>query len=312
MRIALLGASSQIAKDLVRSFAAASDDALTLFARRPEVVSQWLQGLGLPDRYAVAPIQSFGGQEDFDAVINCVGVGAPAQTVAMGSSILDVTLQYDEMVLAYLKQRPDCKYLSLSSGAAYGSNFEKPASNDTVASFPINHLSPQDWYGLAKFYAEARHRALPQRSIVDLRIFSYFSHTQDLDARFLMTDILRSIRDQTLLQTSSDYMVRDYILPADFYQLVRLMLDAAPVNLAVDCYSLAPVDKPTLLSAMQSHFGLHYQSLPGVAGVNASGNKTHYYSLNRRLKEFGYQPRYSSLDGILHEVSLFFKKMAIP
>jgi hypothetical protein len=40
-------------------------------------------------------------------------------------------------------------------------------------------------------HAEAKHRALFNFSIVDVRVFNYFSHTQDMNARFLITDNLR-------------------------------------------------------------------------------------------------------------------------
>lgn len=49
----------------------------------------------------------------------------------MDNSIFDVTLRFDEMVLNYLKNHPACRYLFLSSGAAYGSGFNEPANRDT-------------------------------------------------------------------------------------------------------------------------------------------------------------------------------------
>ena len=72
----------------------------------------------------------------------------------MGAAILDVTLAYDEMALKYVRQHPDFRYIFLSSGAAYGSGFEAPATVNTKASIAINSLKPQDWYGVAKLYAE--------------------------------------------------------------------------------------------------------------------------------------------------------------
>jgi hypothetical protein len=87
-------------------------------------------------------------------------------------------------------------------------------------------------------------------------------------------------------------------------QLVRCLLDAPRHNGPVDCYSLGAVDKPTLLKAMHEHFGLRYEiAEPGTqVAVNATGAKPHYYSLNRQAEQFGYRPRYSSLDGVLEEI----------
>lgn len=299
MHIAILGATSQIAKDLILSFSVEADKRLHLFARRPDEVRQWLQSLGLAARYLVDDFTAF-AQHEFDAVMNFVGVGNPAQAVAMGNTIFDVTLRFDELVLDYLQTHPNCRYLFLSSGAAYGSNFTEPANRDTPACIDLNHLKPQDWYGVAKLHAECRHRAHPDLAIIDIRVFNYFSHTQDMSARFLITDILRAIRDNRVLQTSSDFMVRDYLHPSDFYGLVTALLKAPAGNAAVDCYSLAPVDKPTLLATMQEKFGLRFE-INQTASVNATGSKPHYYSQNQRATEFGYQPTKTSLQGIVQE-----------
>ncbi len=301
MRIAVLGATSQIAKDLVLSFAAQSSHELVLYARRPEIVSQWLTSGGLAGQYAVTDFTAFSADEHFDAILNFVGVGNPAQAAAMGASIFDVTLKYDEMALDYVRQHPNCRYIFLSSGAAYGSSFDEPVGVNTKAVIAINNLQPQDWYAVAKLHAECRHRSLPQLPIVDIRVFNYFSRSQDMEARFLMTDIVRAIRDKAVLQTSSEYIVRDFLHPADFYQLVSVLLMAPATNAAVDCYSRAPIDKPTLLAAMQEKFGLQYEITEATAGINATGSKPHYYSLNTRAADFGFQPDFTSLQGVLQE-----------
>lgn len=300
MKIAILGATSQIARDLISSCAARAGKRLHLFARRPEEVTKWLGSVGLAECYPVDDFQEF-AEHEFDAVINFVGVGNPAQAVAMGNTIFDVTLRFDEMVMEYLQRRPACRYLFLSSGAAYGSVFKEPAKRDTPAVVSINDLAPHEWYGVAKLHAECRHRAHPELPIIDIRVFNYFSRTQDLDARFLVTDMLRAIRDKTVLKTSPDYIVRDFLHPSDFYNLVSALLSAPPANVAVDCYSRAPIDKPNLLAAMQERFGLRYEVAEATASVNATGGKPHYYSLNTRAADFGYQPRLTSLEGVLQE-----------
>lgn len=307
MRIAILGATSQIAKDLILSFAVNNQHELVLFARRPDAVTQWLKQVNLAQRYTTAGFAAFTSDEHFDAVLNFVGVGNPAQAAAMGAAIFDVTLKYDEMALAYVQQHPVCRYIFLSSGAAYGSSFETPADANSKAVIDINHLQPQDWYGVAKLHAECRHRALPQLPIVDIRVFNYFSHTQDIEARFLITDIVRAIRDKIVLKTSADYVVRDYLHPSDFYQLISVML-AAPLktNTVVDCYSLAPIDKPTLLNSMREKFQLEFE-LYDSAGLNATGGKPHYYSLNSLAADFGYRPTLTSLESVLVETTVIFQ-----
>lgn len=310
MSIAILGATSQLAKDLIQSFAANSNRDLVLFARRPEAVMQWLADIGLVDRYTVANFAAFNTDQHFDAILNFVGVGNPAQAAAMGASIIDVTLRYDELALSYVRQNPDCRYIFLSSGAAYGSSFDAPIAADTKATVPINHLQPQDWYGVAKMHAECRHRALTLLPIVDIRVFNYFSRTQDLDARFFITDIMRAIRDKTVLTTSADYIVRDFIHPSDFYNLVNAILTAPAANAVVDAYSKAPVDKPTLLVALQMKFNLQYEIVQMGAGVNATGNKTYYYSGNTRAAGFGYAPALTSLQCVIEEATAMLQQEA--
>lgn len=301
MKIAILGATSQIARDLIVSFSVNEDQYLHLFARRPDEVVNWLVSVDLSGCYPVDDFSEFSKQE-FDAVINFVGVGNPAQAVVMGNSIFDITLRFDEMVLDYLRIHPACRYLFLSSGAAYGSSFNEPANRDTPAVVSINDLAPHEWYGVAKLHAECRHRSHPELPIIDIRVFNYFSRTQDISARFLITDILRAIRDKTILKTSPDYIVRDFLHPSDFHRLVSTLLLAPANNTAVDCYSRAPIDKPNLLAAMQEKFGLRYEIAEATVSVNATGSKPHYYSLNTRAADFGYVPTLTSLEGIVREM----------
>ena len=304
MRIAILGATSQIAKDLVLSFSKSNVHELVLFARRPTVVTEWLTLVLLLDRYPVADFESFNLDENFDAIINFVGSGNPAQTSAMGALIFDVTSKYDELALEYQRKHPACRYLFLSSGASYGFNFDEPVDEKSKGVIAINRLLPQDWYAVAKMYAECRHRSMSHLPIVDLRVFNYFSHTQDMSARFFITDILRAIQSDTTLQTSSDNIVRDYIGPADFSRLVSLILESPATNDVVDCYTRAPVEKMTLLASMSERFGLRYEVLNASAGVNATGLKFKYFSRNRRAEIFQYFPSKKSLENVLDEAEL--------
>jgi nucleoside-diphosphate-sugar epimerase len=298
MKIAILGATSQIAKDLIVSFSATADKHLHLFARRPDEVTKWLAFVNLSGCYPVDDFSEF-SKHEFDAVINFVGVGNPAQALAMGNAIYEITLRFDEMVLDYLQSRSNCRYLFLSSGAAYGSSFNEPADRNTPAIVSINNLAPHEWYGVAKLHAECRHRSYSEFAIIDIRVFNYFSQTQDISARFLISDILRAVRDNTVLMTSPDFIVRDYLHSSDFYKLVNALLSTPATNAAIDCYSRAPVNKPDLLIAMKEKFGLKFEVTEASISVNATGGKPHYYSLNKRAAEFGYQPGLTSLEGIL-------------
>lgn len=304
MRIAILGATSQIAKDVILSFAGIAQYDLVLFARRPEMVREWLNSVCLSDKYSVYSIGGFIAQEPFDAIMNFIGVGNPVNVTAIGESIFDITLKHDEMVLNYLASNPACRYIFLSSGAVYGNHFESPVDENSVAIVPINCLQSQDWYGLAKMYAECRHRALPHLSIVDIRVFNYFSHTADISARFLMADILRAIRFNEILHTTSENIVRDYIGPNDFFRLISLILQSPARNDAVDCYTRGPVDKLTLLDSMKERFSLNFEIDQINSEFNATGFKKNYFSTNKRAAIFGYSPLRSSLEVVIDEIYL--------
>lgn len=302
MRIAILGSTSQIAKDLILSFALQNNHELALFARRPEVVMQWLGSVGLAGRYAVADFSSFIMDHYFDAIINFVGVGNPVQTAVMGATILDVTLKYDGLAIEYVRQHPHCKYIFLSSGAAYGSIFEAPVDASTKATVAINNLASEDWYGVAKMHAECRHRSLAHLPIVDIRVFNYFSYSADIEARFLITDILRSIREGSVLQTSKENIFRDYIGPNEISQMIQRVFQAPIRNAAIDCFTLEPVDKISLLFRMQTEFGLKYVLVEQQTGLVSTGHKLHYYSNSKKASDlFGFIPEATSLDIVLQQ-----------
>lgn len=311
MHIAILGATSQIAKDLVQSFAAHGEHHFSLFARSPQVVTQWLQQsgwTGLKAPHQVLDFTQFSSNAHFDAIINFVGVGNPAQAVAMGASIFDVTLQYDTLALDYVRGHPQCKYIFLSSGAAYGASFSEPANQHTQAGIAINHLQPQDWYGAAKLHAECRHRALAHLPIVDIRVFNYISASTDASAAFFTSDMLRAIQTSTTLSTSSNSMVRDYLGPEDFHQLVQKILTTPTANAVVDCYTLAPVEKMALLAAAQERYGLVYALSDAAAGTNATGLKKNYFSTHPGAQAFGYVPTKTALANVLHAFDICLGK----
>ena len=301
MKIAILGATSYIAKDLIFSFSKKSDYELSLFSRKPDAVKNWLIKSGIKKQYKIDGYVAFNIKKEFDVIINFVGVGDPGKAAKMGAKILDVTYQYDEMALNHLIEHPQCKYIFISSGSVYNSNFNNPVDESTESIVPINNLQPNNWYGIAKLYAECRHRSLDHLSIVDLRVFNYFSHTLDIDSRFFIADIVRAIKNGNVLTTTADNIVRDYIGPDDFCALVLLIIKAQEMNIVVDCYTKEPVDKITLLNEMSNMYGLKYEIRETTDSINATGSKTNYYSVSRLARKYGYKPRMKSLDTVTTE-----------
>ena len=302
MRIAILGAASQIAQNLILSFSKYKDYDFSLFSRNVALLQKWINNESLSDKYQVQEYSEFGHHQKYDVIINFVGIGDPVKAQIMGNDIFTVTEKYDDMALEYLKQNKKTKYIFLSSGAVYGGNYQEPVNKDTVAIIDINNLKLTDWYAISKLYAEAKHRSLSELSIIDVRVFNYFSHTQDVNARFLITDILRAIKNKEVFKTSPDNIVRDFITPPDFYNLIQVIIDTKYINIALDCYTKSPIEKFDLLAELCGKFNLQYQINKSVDIVNATGAKINYYSLSKTAGSIGYIPETTSLDGIVNEI----------
>ena len=306
-----VGATSRIAQDFVLS-AHRKGRTFGLYARRPEAVAAFLAAHGLPAAWARGTLEDFArAKSPFAGIVNCVGVGDPARARAMGADIFAATSSSDDLALAHLGHFPQVPYLFLSSGAVYGAAFDRPADADTHARLPVNALGAQDQYGIAKLHAEARHRALTGRTIIDLRVFNYVSRTLDCDARFLITDMVRAIRDSRVFETTDQPLVRDYLHPEDFCALALACLKApAGTNMAVDAYSRAPIDKRALLALMAAEFGLRHRFVAAAAAVNATGAKPFYYSTSRAAAALGYAPTRSSAEAIREEVGAILGRAA--
>ena len=302
MRIAILGATSQIAKDLLLSFSKKKKYEFSLFVRNVGLLKKWINNKNLNESYQVQEYSNFNNNQKYDLIINFVGIGDPAKVQEMGNNIFKITEKYDEMVLKYLKCNKETRYIFLSSGAVYGGDYKYPVNKDALATIDINNLAVTDWYAIAKLYAEAKHRSLPNLFIVDVRVFNYFSHTQSMNARFLITDIIHAIKNKEVFKTSSENIARDFITPPDFYNLIRTIIDFKPINIALDCYTKSPVLKFDLLSEFGSKFGLKYEVDKDIDIVNATGAKLNYYSTNKIAKNMGYTPTNTSIDGVIQEI----------
>lgn len=298
MKIAILGANSTIAKDLVVSFSQKTAHKLQLFCRQPAELQMWLAERNINSNYQINNYEGF-AKGEYEAIINFVGSGDPAKTQLMGSQILDITYYYDNMALNYLQTHKKCHYIFISSGAVFGANaFDKPVDEHSQSVIDINNIQPHDYYGIAKLYAEIRHRAMPDYAIVDVRVFNYFSPTVDINSRFLITDILRALKSNEIFTTSPDNIYRDYIGQEDFYNIISLLLQSYR-NMALDCYSVIPIGKLGLLKYMQENHGLKVTFIKSIVNTSGTGYKINYYSNNKRLLSMGYQPKYSSLEMLM-------------
>lgn len=266
-RTAILGATGYIGESLARRWSRESPDTLALFARRPEVLTGWPEGV------EIRSIEDFDAA-GFDLVINAVGAGDPARVGALGDTILEVTRQWDERVLGRL--RPDGRYVFLSSGAVHAAD-------------------PQPAYTLSKREAERLHRSLEDRAILDLRVFGYAEHNIKLDASFFLAELAASVAARRPFRTNRADMVRDYAGAEELKALIDAWLGAEAPNAALDLYSLKSVSKLELLELAQAEFGMAVEWVAGVA-TPPTGHKPAYASNDHAAEKWGYHPKRSSLE----------------
>ena len=314
MNIAILGATSNIAKDLIFSFVKKNTEFnISLFSRDNSKVKAWVENKKIRNNISLIGLYSdFSNKDKYDVILNFVGIGDPAKAIEMGSSILDITHIFDTMAIEYLNKNPSTMYFFLSSGAVYGhENFSVNVNEFTEARFTINNLKPQDCYSIAKLHAECRHRSLSDKSIVDIRVFNYINSSIDINSRFLIADALRSIKNKHDFKTSSKNIIRDYIGPDDFYNLIISLIMYGELNDSIDCFTKLPIDKFSMLDMLKKEFGLSYCIEDSEMGLNATGAKNNYYSENFRAEKYGYKPLYTSSDTIKRESELILKKFTI-
>lgn len=301
IKIALLGATSHIAKNLLIECNEKQKYQLFLFARSQENCVQFQKEHSKSTSLPVYPFEDF-NLHHYDVIINCVGIGDPGKLIDQMDAIFTVTEKFDQMIIDYLKHINDqALYINLSSGAAYNSSFDHPADELSCSKISINNVKSTDYYAVAKVNSEAKHRSLYKLNIVDLRIFGFFSRYIGLDSKFLMTQIIACIRSKTSLMTSADNIIRDYVHPKDLFQLIELCIEKNKMNDVFDVYSLKPTEKFAILECFSENYGLQYQVTDRHTIASATGNKLNYYSTNRKAASIGYKPLISSLDCLIEE-----------
>lgn len=298
-KIAILGSTGHIAKGVIDGFCRMKKYELSLFARSQERLNAFLKDISCnctsPKTFDEFP------RGDYDVIINCIGVGDPSKLKEAGYSIFKLTETFDNLVLDYLEKHPQATYINFSSGAVYGSEFNIPVDELSYSSIPINRLSAQNYYGIAKLNSEAKHRALDKFNIVDLRVFSYFSRFIDIKSKFFMSDVISNIIEKKDLVTGKENIIRDYVHPKDLLSLIEKCIAKKTINCAYDVYSKKPAEKFEILIYFSKTYDLKYVVKEKIDDIAPTGMKNIYYSNNRSAEKIGYVPKYTALECILEE-----------
>lgn len=301
--VAILGATSHIAKGLIVRLLQQGCRQLHLYARSTDRVEQFLDEIKA-DRSAIRVTQDHNAllAEQYDLVINCVGVGTQQKLQGEYQRYFTLQEEFDALLLRFLTERcPRALGVKFSSGVVYGRDLTEPARADSCNCIPVNHVLPHDYYALTQLYVEAKHRSFKQLRLVDLRIFSYFSRYIDLGDGYFMTDLLGCLLKGETLYTDPGNMVRDYLHPEDLFAMILACLQIKKINAAYDVSSRQPVDKQRLLDFFVSHYGLKYQLRGEADGSSATGAKNIYCSNFQKAAELGYTPGYTSYETVIEE-----------
>lgn len=300
-KILILGATSHIAKGLICNFNRKNKYHLSLYARPPERVKEFIKVNRLKEKFSSIRLNDLAHKE-YDFIINCVGIGTPNKVRDNPALIFNITEEYDKILTEYLTKFAKPTWINFSSGAIYGDCFNQPVGDSSSRKIAINNINPQAYYGLAKLNSEAKHRAQENLHIVDIRVFAYFSRFIDLDSGYFLTELIKDIKKGTEFITSPCDFTRDYLHPDDLFSLIELIIAKKPFNAAFDAYSRKPVSKFELLDYFSKTYGLKYKIDDRMDFSCPTGSKDVYYSNSRKANELlGYKPKHTSIASIAGE-----------
>jgi nucleoside-diphosphate-sugar epimerase len=294
-RIAILGATGYIGKALI--YALLCDDSiyeLYLFSRSKESLEKlsilFRSNISSRHRVVYKTLDEFMFFE-YDVVVHTAGISDLSHLHDKNQSqVLMITEELDQLLMKYLMSYDTTVCIVISSGAIY----KAPLSiSDAV--------TVADYYALAKKESEERHRQAKEFSIIDIRVFSFFSRFIDTGAHFLMSEIIRSLKDKKTLITNSDNIVRDFVSASDLLELIKKIIEVGPINDSFDIYSKKPITKFELLQFLHKKYGLIYE-VRDFASIKKGISGSEYFSENKKAKEIGYYPKQTSLEVIDKEV----------
>ena len=302
--IAIFGSTGHIGKNLISFFLKDNNFKLFLFSR--DVTKFKSLGILFPDTTSFNSYDDF-EKNEYDVIINCTGISNPNELLKNQSCIFDIIEFYDNKIINYLKNYPTTFYINLSSGAVFGKEFPSPVDDTSISKFQINKIDKGEMYSLSKIYSESKHRYLPDLNIVDLRIFGFFSRFIDMNSGFFMSELIKAIKNKSEFVTDNEDIIRDYVDPSDFYELIKNCIMHKKINDVFDVYSKKPISKFQILQEYSKKFELKFHSTEKFESISPTGLKKIYYSLSRKAKKINYVPQFSSLETLLNESSFILE-----
>ncbi len=278
MKIALLGATGHIAKDLIVRGLIEPNQEWILFSRRPQHVQTFIENeVVSPQPYQNLDFQDF-EKNYYDVIINTVGITKQEVLINQPSAIFEADL-IDTRVLAYqLNGHMATRYIHFSSGAVYGDVYDEEALSK-YSRIPISPIEKESYYGISKLYLEAKHRAYPQLLISDIRIYNYFSRFIDLNSKYLLVQMINACHEGRVFETSTEEIYRDFLHPDDLWSILKYLFSSKETWPTIEPASLAIISKREMMECFKENFGLKVKIIESE-GLSATGRKTFYFPQN--------------------------------
>ena len=269
MVIAILGATGQIGQTLVN-----------YFDRWKYEIYQFARNNSEYYKY-----DKFFDYRKYDCIINCIGHGSIRDNYDY-TKIFEVSEEYDNLAIQYLKINRNCRYICFSSGSIF-------------KWYDINYIKEQDYLSIVKRYQEAKHRSYKNLNIFDIRLYSYFSRWADLDQKYFMNNLVQALvnKETFYFNESIHQLVRDYIHPKDLFNFVESLMECSG-NQVYEIGSKRPIELSKIIS-MYKREGLQAKCTQDEF-ENLSGSKLTY--VPRKKDNI---PQSTSLDTIIQEVKYF-------
>ncbi len=298
-KVAIFGSTWHIAKWIIDCLWNSHSCELFLFSRKPAEVVKFLKEKNI--EWLSMRYEDFDSMS-YDIIINCIWIWTPNNLSTSFYDQMIITEYYDQMILKYVFNNAHVKYINLSSWAVYNSDFTVPASEEFCSNIHVNQLKKSDCYGISKLNTECKHRVLDGFFIVDIRVFSYFSRYIDLNAWFLLSDIIKAIKTGSVLPTSNDEIFRDYISHFELSELIMSLINSKEnINSSIDMKSSEPISNTQLLLFCKENFWLQYcisqRKINSITWI-----KKYYYSNYISSNRIWYIPSKSSLEIISQEM----------
>ena len=288
MNIAILGSNSMIAMDIYKMFVQHTSHDVFMFSRNPSLNKSKYD----IDFLDYAKLQDF----DYELIINFIGAGDQNKLILEKNNIISTSIKYDQMVMNYLVKNSKTKYIYISSGSVYLSDFNNPAKeNDSIKICKSDLINEEKNYQYSKVIPELVHLAERDLNIVNLRIFNYVSNSININQSFLVSQIFKSIVDKKTFECNEVNIYRDFISDTELFEIINLVNDYNFINDSFDCYSKKPISLYELLNLMKQLYNLNYNFLQTEI-INETGIKLNYFSDSHDLLKIGYKPKRTSAE----------------